>query len=824
MKIKGKSALACAVLIHLMMPVSSVWADESQGNRVSTEDIHVETDAAKEEAKYESQSTTIITAEDIAKKQAKSVEDIIFSETGMTRNVDAMGRVTLSIRGAEPRHTLILIDGHPIMGDFAKYSGQADELQRLGTENVERIEIVRGAASAKYGADAIGGVVNIVTRRAADEPVLRFNLEGQRVRLDDGAVPYKNFFLRADSGKLGKFQGAIYGSKRDIMPIYSEKIIYNGVNTNGAIRNSLRYFGDIKNIGFLGTYSFDDKHAIDFSVDRADEEMDRFTKHSEDAPDPVVHYKRSINRDTYRMSYYGQAKNTNWKIDFNHAKMMEDDVTLSSVATFSKYEGKNTLRYLDHILHKEWNLKASAWTQLNDRHLLSYGFGVSKESGEGSRLKGARNIRTRYIDPWDYDKNLHSEEDGSPSSRIKDHPMYLNENGIPQYDKQYALYGYKDADGKTQVPPYTFEDYENGTNEDKIPDFVAELRRDNPAELFLDEDGDPLDDDTIMRRYYGTYNRTLTWHGKKFEQEETDRKNRQTIGQADIKKQHFFVQDFWQMGKDTIFMPSVRLDHSSLFGSHVSFNMGLTHSLGGNTNRRFKANIGTGYTEPGMGELYYHWEMYAGMPYDIGVGKLGYYWFGNPNLKPEKSLNFDLGFEAEQGKSQIRINAFHNRIRNYMTTYFTGELMHFHPEADAKKETWITPPDMIYSFKNIGRAEITGIETELSQKMDEHFSWKLGYTYLHAINKSDPSMPRQLLNKPQHKIDIGLTYENKKTGWRASLWGDYYLHMLDSNTIANNGNYVHNDLGDGSTRYNFAKGGQQTYERKSFGIWNLLVQ
>ena len=85
-------------------------------------------------------------------------------------------------------------------------------------------------------------------------------------------------------------------------------------------------------------------------------------------------------------------------------------------------------------------------------------------------------------------------------------------------------------------------------------------------------------------------------------------------------------------------------------------------------------------------------------------------------------------------------------------------------------------------------------------------------------------MPRQLLNKPQHKIDIGLTYENKKTGWRASLWGDYYLHMLDSNTITNNGNYVHNDLGDGSTRYNFAKGGQQTYERKSFGIWNLLVQ
>ena len=816
--------LACAVVTWLGMPICAAESPSGGDSRVETGDIVVKVDAAKEAAKSESQSTTVITKEDIARKQAKSVEDIIFSETGMTRSVDAMGRVTVSIRGAEPRHTLILVDGQPVMGDFAKYSGQADELQRLGTENIERIEIIRGAASAKYGADAIGGVINVITRRAASDSALRLNFEGRRIKDDKTIPPYKNFFLRADSGRIGKFQAAIYGGKRDIMPIYSEKLFYHGVNTAGAIRNSLRYFGDIKNIGILGSYAFDDRHMLDFSLDRANEEMDRFTKHSEDAPDPVIHYKRNIDRDTYRMSYQGIGKYTDWKIDFNYAKMTEDDVTLSSVAAFSKYEGKNTLRYLDHILHKEWSIRTSAHTVMNDRHLLTYGLGFSKETGEGSRLKSAKNIRTRYIDPWDYDKNLHSDEDGTPSSSIKDRPMYLNEKGIPQYDKAYALYGYKDASGKTQVPPYTFEDYENGTNDDKIPLFADELRRENPAELFFDEDGDPLDDDTIMRRYYGDYKRTLTWHGKKFEQEEQERKNRQTVGQAAIKKQYFFLQDFWQMGANTIFMPSVRFDHSALFGSHASFNMGITHSIGGHANRRLKANIGTGYTEPGMGELYYHWEMYAGMPYDLGVGKLGYYWFGNPNLRPEKSLNFDLGFEAEQGKNQIRVNVFHNRIKDYMTTYFTGELMHFHPEADAKKETWITPPDMIYSFKNIGRAEITGFETEISRKFGKYFSAKLGYTYLHAINKSDPNMPRQLLNKPKHKIDIGLTYENQNTGWRASLWGDYYLHMLDSNTIANDGNYVHNDLGDGSTQYNFAKGGEQTYQRKTFGVWNFLLQ
>ncbi|MFC2741425.1 MAG: TonB-dependent receptor plug domain-containing protein, partial [Selenomonas sp.] len=135
--VRRKNALAFAVALHLMLPLCTAQAHESAGGvDVQTGSVDVEANAAKEDAKYESQSTTIITKEDIEKKQAKSVEDIIFDETGMTRSVDAMGRVTLSIRGAEPRHTLILVDGQPVMGDFAKYTGAGDELQRLGTENV----------------------------------------------------------------------------------------------------------------------------------------------------------------------------------------------------------------------------------------------------------------------------------------------------------------------------------------------------------------------------------------------------------------------------------------------------------------------------------------------------------------------------------------------------------------------------------------------------------------------------------------------------------------------------------------------------------------
>lgn len=829
MTTKARIALTCAVLVQMTGAWGAVQATERNGMggryMYTLPTVVVESTSLRDDVRFASQSMTVITEDDMARMQAKSVEDVIFNETGMIRNTDAMGRVLLSVRGAEPRHTLILVDGHPVMGDLAKYSGQADELMRLGTENVERIEIIRGAASARYGADAIGGVVNVITKSAAAKPKLLLNGEGRRVAEEDGVLPYKNYFLRADTGQIGKFRAAIYGSHRGVMPIYSSRLFYHAMNADGPIRNALRFFGDIQNIGVLATYRDGNKGTIDVSAHRTDEVMKRLTKHSMDGPDPVVHYGRNVLRDTYRVNYRGMHKGIDWNVDMGYAKMAEDDITISSVAAFSKYEGKNKLRYLDHVVHQNWNLNVGARIPMNDKHMLSFGAGYMKERGEGTRVKGARQIRTRHIDPWDYDKNLHTEE-GVPNSGIEDYPMALSEQGIPQYDRNYDLYGYRDEKGRSHAPVYSFEDYEkeDDADEAKKQQFIAELRRDNPASAFVDEDGDPFDDDTILRRYYGTYKRTLTWHGKKFEEEKSDRKNRQRIGQAEIEKKYVFLQDQINIGANTELSSIVRWDHSNLFGSQMSANVGLVHSIGGDKNRRFKANIGTGYTEPGIGELYYHWEMYAGMPYDLGIGKLGHYWYGNPNLKPEKSLNFDIGYEQEIGRNRFRMHVFHNRIRDYMTTYFTGMLMNFHPEADAKKTTWITPPDMIYSFKNIGRAEITGVETEVSGAINHSLSWKLGYTYLHAINKSDPFMPHRLLNKPEHKIDVGLIYEYPKQGLQVSLWGNYYLHMLDSNTIANNGNYVHNDIGDGSPVYKLAENGTQTYENKSFGLWNLLIR
>lgn len=244
----------------------------------------------------------------------------------------------------------------------------------------------------------------------------------------------------------------------------------------------------------------------------------------------------------------------------------------------------------------------------------------------------------------------------------------------------------------------------------------------------------------------------------------------------------------------------------------------MTHNVGGNVHRRFKANVGTSYAEPGMGELWYNWEMYASNPVGIGYAKLGWYWAGNPNLKPEKAVNFDISLEGENKNTYAKATLFHNRIKDYMSVYFTGDLMDFAPYLGSSQK-YQRAPDMIYSFKNIGRAEITGFEAEVQQKLGEHWKAKLGYTWLHAINKSDPNMPRQLLDKPVHKVDIGVTFDDKTSGWGGSIWGDYYINMLDSNTLVNGSNYWPDILQQKGPEFE-----KKMYQKKTFGLWNFMLQ
>lgn len=873
--------LSCAVACWLQMPV--VMADNAT---VTTDVVHVRGTWAEEQAKQESQQTTIITKKDIVKKQAKSVEDIVFSETGVSRTVDSMGRVGVSIRGADPRHTLILVDGQPVMGDLAKYQGAGDELQRLGTENVERIEIIQGAASAKYGSDAIGGVINVITNKPRKTAGLQFNAEGRRTKGDGDIVPFSNFFMRADSGSLGKLKVNIHGSKRDIMPIYASEQRRISAMTNdedhGFLKNSLRYYGTNSNIGLAATYDINDKQSLGVRIDRYNEDLERYVKRSTSYLEPQVHYKRDLDRNNLNLTYTGQDNKSSWKAELNYTRTKEDDVTLTSDYGNSTYEGKNTLNYVDNVDHRQWSVTLGADTQVNKKHLLSYGIGFIRETGEGSRLKNAPHTYKRHIDPWDYDKSL-AVKNGVPSSTIYDHSFRKNDAGVEQWNKEKEWYN-GDKSKPNTLPEFTYEEYlqyldpQAGIDSAAVMGLVdgpvteRTLKKRNPeayaryqqfAKRLLAENKEFIEDYHFNKEgrkdengkyypalydaylpsfYYGAVpdfdSTKLKLNGAYFKEEYLKRVNQQTAGRAEIKKQNFFIQDTWQVNKNTTLSPIIRLDHSDLFGSNWSFNFGMTHNVHGNVHRRLKANVGTSYTEPGMGELYYNWEMYGPNITNATIGggeaRLGWYWVGNPNLKPEKSMNFDLSLEGENKNTYGKVTVFHNNIRNYMSIYNTGYLMDFYPQYDESTTygaaKFAHAPDMIYSFRNIGKAQITGLQFEVKQTLNKHWKARLGYTYLRALNKSDKDMPRELLDKPRHKVDIGVDFEDKASGWSGSLWGDYYIHMLDSNSLSGGGNYMVSYIDPNNSdrsviRYNLNnRRTADMYEHKTYGIWNLMIQ
>ena len=473
--------LSLGIALWLAAPLSAAHAEDAppqETQHVQTEAVDVEAQAAQEEAKYESQQKTIITKEDIEKKQAKAVEDIIFSETGVSRTVDAMGRVGISIRGAEPRHTLILVDGQPVLGDLAKYSGAADEVMRLGTENVERIEIIQGAASAKYGSDAIGGVVNIITKKAQHEPGVQFNVESMRRADDDHTIPYTNFFLRADSGDMGKFRIGLSGSKREVMPVYASVHRKNatipalqGAEWNKVkdwLPTALRYYGDTATVGLVGTYDANKNNSFEFRVDHYAEDLIRDVKRTDSDLEPQQHFKRKTDRNSYNLGWRGMNKISDWNVELNYTSINEDDVSLINYAGKTTYEGKNELRYVDDVDHSQFDLKASANTQLGDKHLISYGFGYTRESGEGSRLKNSPNTSTRNINAWDYDKSLLIEKQdrlirGDDNkhyiwSHIHDYKFSGNEaNGLPHWDIDYEYYYYDKNKAGSFLPGIDYE-------------------------------------------------------------------------------------------------------------------------------------------------------------------------------------------------------------------------------------------------------------------------------------------------------------------------------------------------------------------------------
>ena len=115
-------------------------------------------------------SIDVVTREQIAARGADNVFDAVRGETGISiQGRPISGRKAINLRGMDSRHTLVLVDGKRI-GASDGVIGHSDyQYDWVAVDDIERIEVIRGPMSVLYGGEALGGVVNVITRAPGSE-------------------------------------------------------------------------------------------------------------------------------------------------------------------------------------------------------------------------------------------------------------------------------------------------------------------------------------------------------------------------------------------------------------------------------------------------------------------------------------------------------------------------------------------------------------------------------------------------------------------------------------------------------------------------------
>jgi outer membrane cobalamin receptor len=167
-----------------------------------------------------------------------------------------------------------------------------------------------------------------------------------------------------------------------------------------------------------------------------------------------------------------------------------------------------------------------------------------------------------------------------------------------------------------------------------------------------------------------------------------------------------YLQDEITLGESLIVVVGVRNDNHSVYGDKVSPKVSARYLFAG-TGTIIRASAGGAYRAPTLNELYWAFDGFEQ---------------GNPNLKPETSKEYEAGIEQPLGKgNSFKFTAFERKINN-LIQWLPGQLP--------------PPLDFVYMPINIGKARITGTETEVKLVPFESLTWAVNYTYMKPVDEN----------------------------------------------------------------------------------------
>jgi len=166
-------------------------------------------------------SLTVITEEQLTRTRQGRLTEVLRGVPGLdiVQRGGPGQQSSVFLRGAESRHTKVLVDGIPV--NDASQPQRGFDFSLLSVDNIQQIEVLRGPQSTLWGSDAIGGVINIVTKRGEGPTTVQAGLEGgsfgtSRETLSiSGGTPCYHYSLGASYQKAAGFSTAAVGTEND---------------------------------------------------------------------------------------------------------------------------------------------------------------------------------------------------------------------------------------------------------------------------------------------------------------------------------------------------------------------------------------------------------------------------------------------------------------------------------------------------------------------------------------------------------------------------------------------------------------------------------
>jgi len=202
-----------------LMTQGNIGATETPPDTIELEPVVVTATGTEVPLKDSTQSVTVIPEKQIQQQQAVRVEEVLRFTPGVTINQSGStgGLTEIFLRGGEPDQTQVLFNGIRVND-----AGGTFDFNALTTDNLSRIEVVRGPMSALYGADAMVGVVNLFTRKGVGPPTLNL-LAGAGFPSEKGAaIEEYRASLLGSYKKFGFSIGWTHISDPGILPVNNQ--------------------------------------------------------------------------------------------------------------------------------------------------------------------------------------------------------------------------------------------------------------------------------------------------------------------------------------------------------------------------------------------------------------------------------------------------------------------------------------------------------------------------------------------------------------------------------------------------------------------------